>query len=432
MKAYLTTLLFLISGLILKTTAQQLPERVVVPISFPAVENIRISDAQKIPLEEITPFLAYSITWEGNGEELAIRFSNDGRRWDPWQLLHRDPYNIGQSPYKVSELGFTGRNAHYFQLRVTQGGFKQLKGHFFSPGDSPEASLEVPFSTGNTLRCRCDTLTYQSRNDWRPDDSCPANPNPLMTDVTHLIVHHSAGTNSSSDWAAVVRSIWNFYVNNGSSDIPFNWLIDPNGVIYEGRGDSIVGSAFCATNFGVMSVCVLGDFDFVEPSEEAKSSLVKLLAWYACDKDIAPLGASLHADSGEILDNISGHWDGCNTTSPGEFLYAQLPAIRNQVAGFIDSDCIMMANEVFNLSTVDIFPNPAKSDIAVHISNDAFGEIQFQMFSLQGSPLGGRHRVEKSAMEQTFYLSTESLRPGLYLLQAIHEQGSALFKIAKQ
>jgi hypothetical protein len=37
--------------------------------------------------------------------------------------------------------------------------------------------------------------------------------------VSHLIVHHSAGTNSASDWAAIVRAIWDFHVNgNGWGD----------------------------------------------------------------------------------------------------------------------------------------------------------------------------------------------------------------------
>ena len=74
-KIYLISLLFVITGLILEATAQKLPERVVVPVSFSAEGNVRVSAVREIPLADSPSFLAYSITWEGSGEEIAIRFS---------------------------------------------------------------------------------------------------------------------------------------------------------------------------------------------------------------------------------------------------------------------------------------------------------------------------------------------------------------------
>lgn len=302
-------------------------------------------------------------------------------------------------------------------------------------GDIPGAGLQENFPIRNNLDCTCPQPAYQGRSEWCPQGDCQANPNPTSTDVTHLIVHHSGGTNSSSDWVAVVRSLWDFHVNTyGWSDIGFNWLIDPNGVIYEGRGDNIVGSAFCATNFGVMSVCLLGDFDLVEPSEAAKSALVELLAWKACDSNINPLGASFHASSGLTLDNIAGHRDGCDVSSPGDLLYQQLPTIRSQVSDYIDIECstVSIDNELFNPSSVKIFPNPSRKEVAVYIANDLLGVIHFQLFDLQGKMLDNLLTVEKRTTEQTFFLHTNSLRPGTYMLQVSHEQGMGMFKIVKQ
>ncbi|HHH50315.1 MAG TPA: T9SS type A sorting domain-containing protein, partial [Saprospiraceae bacterium] len=154
------------------------------------------------------------------------------------------------------------------------------------------------------------------------------------------IVHHSAGTNSSSDWAAVVRSIWDYHVNvNGWADIGYNYLVDPNGVLYEGRGDNIHGAHFCGTNSGTMGVCVMGDFTNITPTDDAKTTLKNLLAWKICDIDKDPEGSSFHQSSNMTLPNIAGHQDGCATACPGDSFYPQLTQIRMQISEQIDNEC---------------------------------------------------------------------------------------------
>jgi hypothetical protein len=124
----------------------------------------------------------------------------------------------------------------------------------------------------------------------------------------------------------------------GWGDIGYNYLIDPNGVIYEGRagGDDIVGFHFCEQNSGTMGIGMLGTFTSELPTAQALTSLKKLLAWKAAQSQINPTGYSYHASSGLILVNIAGHRDGtCSTACPGNLLYAALPSIRNGVSTLV-------------------------------------------------------------------------------------------------
>lgn len=188
-----------------------------------------------------------------------------------------------------------------------------------------------------------------SRTSW----GCPQGQNspawaPQYTTVTHLVVHHSDGANSSADWAAVVRAIWNehtFVRDGGWGDIGYNYLIDPNGVIYEGRagGDNVIGAHFSCQNGGTMGVCMLGTFTSVSPTAAALNSLKQIFAWKAGQRGIDPLAASYHSGTRLTLSNICGHKDAspstfaCTTTvCPGNTLYAQLPGIRADVNALIN------------------------------------------------------------------------------------------------
>lgn len=188
-----------------------------------------------------------------------------------------------------------------------------------------------------------------SRTSWGCPDGQGSGWTPQYTTVSHLIVHHSATANTSSDWAETVRGIWNFHTNDrGWGDVGYNYLIDPNGVIYEGRagGDNVIGAHFSCQNGGTMGVCMLGTFTSASPTAAALSSLKRLLAWKAEQRGIDPLGSAYHAGTRLTLPRISGHRHGnpavpdyaCTTTScPGDNLYGQLQAIRTDVANLINS-----------------------------------------------------------------------------------------------
>ena len=298
----------------------------------------------EVPLVKTGDFLAWSVVWEAENwdestDRLFILFQNG----DALSPIHPDVH-ADQTPGRyVSELYFLEKNSPKFRIHYAgKHQISSVKVHFFDPGTSHISSSgpaeSAPVDTRSA--CVCPQPAYQSRADWCPDSSCPPNPFPSSTTVTHLIVHHSAGVSVSSDWAAVVRSIWDYHVNvNGWSDIGYNWLVAPTGVMYEGRGDNILGAHFCGTNGGTMGVCMMGDYTDIQPAAGAVSTLEALLAWKSCDEDLDPLGSAFHPGSGLTLNRISGHRDGCATSCPGDAFYPTLPNVRVAVKNYIDNGC---------------------------------------------------------------------------------------------
>jgi uncharacterized lipoprotein YddW (UPF0748 family) len=160
----------------------------------------------------------------------------------------------------------------------------------------------------------------------------------VSTTVTHLIIHHSyIPGNDVTDFPAAIRSMWNYHVNTqGWSDVGYNWFIDRNGVLYQGRAwigtnENVQGSHFCGKNGNTMGVCVIGDYTSVAPSAAAVTKLVEILAYRASTRDIDPLASRLHSNSGQTFNTIVGHRILSCSTCPGDAFVPLIPGIRTRV-----------------------------------------------------------------------------------------------------
>lgn len=63
----------------------------------------------------------------------------------------------------------------------------------------------------------------------------------------------------------------------GWSDIGYNFLLDQDGNVYEGRGWTTLGAHAHPHNRTHLGVCWIGNSDTVEPTSAAKSSLAELI-----------------------------------------------------------------------------------------------------------------------------------------------------------
>ena len=334
-KIFQLTTLFLIS---LATTYAQ-SSRAMIPINL-SLEGVHWQSAEiKIPIKKATPFIAFSMVWNGEKTTPEVRFSEDGYAWTNWEALPMELHAEQRPGHWVSQLYFADKASEFVQIRAAVD-MGTVATHFYNPGKTKKNTQNTTIVERDPQYCPCPQPTYEGRLDWCPDGTCPEDATPQFTTATHLIVHHSAGTNSATDWAAIVRSIWDFHTGvNGWDDIGYNWLVDPNGVIYEGRGDGRLGAHFCGTNGATMGVCVLGDFTDIEPTDEAIDGLTDLLSWKACDIGADPLESSSHSSSGLVLNHISGHRDGCSTQCPGNSFYPLFSDLRQGVADHIANSC---------------------------------------------------------------------------------------------
>lgn len=331
------------------------------------------------------PFISLTIKWEDlSHSPAAIIFKKllDGSDV-PIEII-RDAH-LGNDSTWISQLQFFSKEHQNFELFIPLdlGSPKNITLHWFYPGEETAAPARERREEVISESCFCPIPEMLNRSQWCPHNNCPSFVFSTNNSPTHLIVHHTAGTNQSTNWSAVVRSIWNQHVNiNGWSDIGYHYLIDPDGVIYQGRTDEQVGAHFCATNSSTLGICVMGNFDLLEPAEPALYSLLNLVAGKSCEKMIHPVGQSFHPPSGLALNHISGHRDGCATQCPGAFLYPLLPGLRRLTEDKFQWICM-------NDLPVPIWKNADLFDDMFQLEWEYEPDpILFNSFELQWRPLG--------------------------------------------
>jgi len=356
-----------------------------------AVEGLAASTAVKAP--QLATHLG--IAWSGEGAlGLAARTSLDGVAWSNWIDVVPDEHMTDHET-----------NTHYGRLISVSGGYRYVQysaGLARTEADSLSPRLEsllFSFIQAGTSTTRVseqrvtDQPAMLSRTEWGCPDGevSSSNPNPTYTDVTHLIVHHTATSNTAQDWAAEVRAIWSYHVQTrGWADIGYNFLVDPNGTIYVGRagGDNVQGAHFTCQNGGTQGVSLLGNFTDVAPTREALNGLEDLLAWLASRENLDPAATTWHEGTQLDLGTISGHRDGnpsttgCTVTAcPGDTFYPLLPDVR------VNVEKLIAAAQV---------PDPVIRDqqseiVARFTSNSAEAEDCWGVFEINGHVLGNLH-----------------------------------------
>ncbi len=150
--------------------------------------------------------------------------------------------------------------------------------------------------------------------------------------VTYAVVHHTGGgpaDNNYSDPAAKINGIYNYHVTSGGyCDIAYNFIIDKNGGIWEGRAGGVENSVFGAhaLNYNAHStgIVVLGDFTYIDPGQPAKEAVAALIAWKFSIHGVNP--------AGKPNNEVWGHRQVNSTACPGAlFGDDDLSWIRSQV-----------------------------------------------------------------------------------------------------
>ena len=169
-----------------------------------------------------------------------------------------------------------------------------------------------------------------------------------------LVVHHTAGTNDDPDPAATVRAIYRYHaVTQGWGDIGYNFLVDAQGRVYEGRhsrdypagvspsgddaaGNGVTGAHTSGWNSGSVGIALLGTLTDRDATPAARTALTDLLAWESSKNGLDPTAVSPYVNpvSGATttVPTIAGHRDYVSTECPGGTFYSTLPALRSAVA----------------------------------------------------------------------------------------------------
>lgn len=294
-------------------------------------------------------FNAVGFAWDADlppGARLAVevRTSDDGVLFKAWARAEDlDAERGGGS--RTTDLVFS--SGRYYQYRVSvedapegwQGEVARVVATFIDSTEGPTAEQAAAAAGGGSLVSRLMALAKASlvgRSAWGADESLRYSKGslvwpPAYEPVKKIIVHHTATTNDPQDPAAVVRAIYRYHaVTLGWGDIGYNFLIDQNGRVYEGRagGRGVVGAHALRYNRGSIGVALIGTFQEAEPSAAATAALDAFVTAKAVEFGIDPRGSGFFVD--RELPNVMGHRDGVSTSCPGDRLYGMLPSLRSR------------------------------------------------------------------------------------------------------
>ncbi len=143
--------------------------------------------------------------------------------------------------------------------------------------------------------------------------------------ITHITLHHQGETwNPARDPAEYLPKLQSWSrTTRRWADIPYHYVISPDGRIYAARPESIAGET--NTEYdprGHLLIMVLGNFEEVEPTPQALAAVAELMAWSA---QRLKLG----------VDSIATHKDHSKqTVCPGKHLYRHVQSgwLKNAVA----------------------------------------------------------------------------------------------------
>lgn len=147
--------------------------------------------------------------------------------------------------------------------------------------------------------------------------------------VKKFIIHHTATTGNLDDPAQAIRDIYYYHsITRAWGDIGYNYIIDQQGKIYEGRfgGEGVIGAHSGPGNNGSIGIAILGNYEDTAVPEKVVAAVSSLIGEKSRLHAIDPQSKSIFR--GENMDNIFGHKDIMATTCPGINLYEKLPVIR--------------------------------------------------------------------------------------------------------
>jgi hypothetical protein len=220
--------------------------------------------------------------------------------------------------------------------------------------DGPRKRVVVP-AAAEAGTAAPDIVT---RREWGANESLKRGCTREYNKVQQLFVHHTVGINNDPHPKATMRSIyWYHAVRRGWCDIGYNFVIAPDGRIFEGRyarkyrpgeihdgetkgGRIVTGAHVASYNSGSIGVSLMGNYSEVRPSAKMRKTLVGFLAWESRRHGLKPRAEHTYRNPVTGLTRrlpvIAGHRDAGATECPGNYVYRGLPEIRRDVARLVN------------------------------------------------------------------------------------------------
>ncbi len=299
------------------------------------------------------PFWALGAGWDGKAvlwPVIEVQISEDGSDWgEVWTMAARHDDSGAQAEQERTYTDLLFAAGHqYIRYRTLdgEGNPSPVPGLVFTyidPTDGPweqdRASTMMRTTAANDDTDAPPSIITRAQwganEDLRFDQYGEIWP-PEYETVEHAIVHHAAVNYPTGGYNAV-RSIYYYHcVTQGWGDIGYNYLIDTDGRIFEGRvgGQDVIGGHSFEYAIGSSGICIMGDYRYQQPTQASLAALAHIIAFVI--RDLDPYATKQFHEIPN-LPTICAHRDVNNTSCPGDFLYDDLPWLRDTVAATLDA-----------------------------------------------------------------------------------------------
>lgn len=236
-----------------------------------------------------------------------------------------------------------------------------------------------------------------TREEWGAPQESAWLPGKAST-ISKIVVHHTAGNVDNANPANEVRRVYNMHyfrcANNSGSynpnnphpncdepaewweDIGYNFLIDQNGTIYEGRAGGLgVTGAHSPPNSGTIGIVILGTYTHYYPTGQAIEALKYLIAGLSNIYNLQPKWG--HNSDPTVT--VTGHYTRQNTACPGAKLIEILPTITIQAAQLKSFNDNNIAPVKSSLDKMQIYHNgdSGKERVVLNKTGKTQGEIDY-------------------------------------------------------
>lgn len=397
------------------------------------------------------PFNAISFSWEQPTDSkvtLQARFQKE--TWSDWRDTELDGDLMENSKldatHPVTALIFTPYT-NIFQYR------------FIFANNSDRSSISnltasyIDSTRGNKAVYQVASemqqgLTVIPRSQWGADESFrydSAGEKTWPEDFyipKRFIIHHTDSSDVSNP-LATLRAIYYFHTKTHDwGDIGYNYLIDNQGNIYEGRagGDAVVGAHAFMNNQGSIGIAILGCYqpgaktcnspEHLTPETEA--ALQKLISVKSQQFGINPNGMSPTYDRG-MQPTVIGHRDVGHTNCPGDRVYTELSSIKSTSSTALSSlpalPNLAIGAQISSSKVASVnVPSDSTSEVIVKFKNT--GEAVWRGYQDDHLLLGTD--VKKLGMINKFHIAqvTPTIKTGFKLLEGNVKPGEiGTFKI---
>lgn len=355
----------------------------------------------RAPQSVVFDFPATHVAFSWTGDEgTGVRFrtiSSDGER-SAWQRA-TEAHDAERGDRHFSAVIAVDRIAGIVWQGVAKKGLRMgpVTLDYLNTLDGERYIREVPA----VAQAAAGTPSIITRAQWGADESVKRTSGSCKRKfykVQQLFVHHTAGANFDTRPKATMRAIyWYHAVRQGWCDIGYNFVIAPDGRIFEGRwarnyapfelhdsesrdGKAVAGAHVSGYNSGSIGISLMGNYDQVQIAPAMRRTLAEVLAWEADRHNLDPEGVHRYRNpetgATKKLPRIAGHRDAGYTACPGRYVYGAMPSIRR------DAKIVMGAGKLSTTLTLD----PSAPAIKFGESATFSGVLQ----DYQGTPLPAR------------------------------------------